>query len=220
MTIRLSSNNFEENSAISGGALYFADSTLTTPMTIKEEDQESSIRSNTFINNQVETFGGAIYSSYNKMYLVSVKNNTITGNKANIAGAGIFAPKMVNQTMLSLKGNTLDKNVVGTNLNMYSSNPSHIKLNSTMTSSSIRSGDLFPLAFTLHDHFDNILEDFSNFYSSITLKLFLLQRKERKEEGEEEEEYGDEDEEEVDHFKNKNFYLKGNIGQFINGKLL
>jgi len=226
MELHLSSNNFEGNSAINGGALYFADS----PEEYVFEKHDMNIRNNTFIRNSVKDYGGAIYSDYSWMYLVSAKNNNFTGNTAGIVGAGLFAPRMVLKTIFNMNNNTfMDNKVAGSYPNDYSSYPTYINLTSNIKTSSIHSGDMFPLNFTLYDDFGNVFEDFNKFYSSITLKVFMIKRNNPEGDDDNDEDYEDyedyENYKEYENYENflkennlpKPYFLKGNVGLFSKG---
>jgi len=83
-----------------------------------------------------------------------------------------------NEEKFKFKNNSVDNYI-----NNIGSKPSFINLKTKINSYNITTGDYFPLSFILYDRFDAILEDFSKYYSFMTLKVNL---EEDDEEGEEE----------------------------------
>jgi len=206
MEFHLISNTFNKNYAVNGGALYL------------KENQASSINKtiiiedNIFNQNIAENFGGAIYSQLNN---VSAKNNNFTFNAAGINGGGIYTENFAITNISDEKYFYLKDNVVDSVENDYSSKPSYITLNTTLSkkekqnyySVDIIPGDYLPLKFTLYDVYDKILKDTTKFYSSITLKVLLINNN------------NDNDYDETNYWNSTSTStsLLGNIGSFVNG---
>ncbi|OUM69480.1 hypothetical protein PIROE2DRAFT_2569 [Piromyces sp. E2] len=198
MKVELISNQFYKNKAINGGAFYL-ESDINN-----NEKNIITIKNNIFKENIAENFGGAVYSNFKNFYISNSLNNTITDNEAGIMGGGVYFHQYINKKIFNLENIQIENNTVNSYINNYTSKPSYIKLNTTLNIDNdniinITTGDRFPLNFTLFDNFDNIIEDITKYYSSITLKVTL------------DEDNSNEDDTIL-------YYLKGNIGSFVKGK--
>ncbi|ORX56025.1 hypothetical protein BCR36DRAFT_346553, partial [Piromyces finnis] len=196
--VNLKSNLFENNQAINGGALYFGDK-IGNNLNI---DPYINIENNTFKRNLAENFGGAIYSKYTQMELAVFKKNEITFNEAGIMGGGIYIENSVNKNLMNLNDSIIENNTVNSYINNFTSKPSYILLNTTLNDNiSIITGDYFPLNFTLFDEFDNLIEDITKYYSSMTLKVSMIEK-----------------ENNMKNLDKISFKMMGNIGSFIKGR--
>ena len=196
MDLNFTSNIFFYNKAFNGGALYLDDAPE-----IDQDIRPITFIGNRFDNNIAEDFGGAIYSGFSKMYTAIVSENTFSNNSAGIMGGGIFSPKKVDKCIFkTIKEMSLVDNKVNSFENNYTSNPSYIKLLTTLSNPIIiKSGEYLPLSFGLYDEFDNYINDISAYYSSMNLKVSLELK-------------------EGSNINNsENFVIKGNIGSFVNG---
>ncbi|ORX43920.1 hypothetical protein BCR36DRAFT_399767 [Piromyces finnis] len=165
----LTSNTFIKNSAINGGAIYIGERYLNN----KDAMNSVTIKGNQFLKNSAENFGGAIYSDYDLLHFLDISESEVTLNKAGIMGGGMFISNISQNETNSIKNMAFTNNTVNSYINDYSSKPSYIKLNSTITNKNITSGKHLPLTFVLYDEFDNIIEDITKYYSSITLRVVL-----------------------------------------------
>jgi len=201
----LISNEFINNKASNGGALYLEDGN-----DINENNTDIiNIENNTFQKNSAENFGGAIYSEYSHLYLATSKNNEITFNNAGVMGGGIYTPKNAKKTIFNIDDLKIENNTVNSYINDYTSKPSYITLNTVLPNENINivTGDPFPLDFTLYDEYDNVIEDITKYYSSMIIKVILEEINTPYQNGEN-----------INNKKkNSNFKLIGNIGTFIKG---
>jgi len=207
MKLNLTSNLFNYNSALNGGALFLKDGINNSNNNNRSD--EISIENNMFYHNHAKNFGGAIYSEYSKLYLATTKNNTIINNSADNMGGGIFTPSSINKTMFNLNNLEIHNNTVNSYNNDYSSKPKYIKLKTYFNENRVNiiTGDYLNINFILYDEYDNIMVDKAKLYSFITIKL-LLKPKERNTI------YNDDD---ILFNTTSKYYMKGNIGTFVNG---
>jgi len=179
MKLDLISNTFKNNKGLNGGALYLSNGINTKTSNNynnkMEKKDKITIENNVFVNNCAENFGGAIYSNYNKLYLASSLNNTISYNTAKSMGGGIYVLNSVTTNIFDMKNWTIYNNTVNSYIDNYSSNPAYLILdpNIPKTELSIVSGNFLPLNFTLYDHFNKTIVDISRYYSSLELHLTL-----------------------------------------------
>jgi len=191
--LNLSSNTFSHNRAVNGGALYIEDGTNidnTTNKTI-------SIENNTFNENIAEDFGGAIYTNFNKLNLATTNDNSFSYNTAGIMGGGVYSSCLLNENIFNISNNKIINNTVNSHVENFSSKPKYISFNKEK-SLNVTIGEYLPLSFTLLDTDNNIVNDYTKYYS-ITLKLILESK-------------------DIDNIPN--YYMTGNIGSFIHGKKL
>ncbi|ORX51108.1 hypothetical protein BCR36DRAFT_288750, partial [Piromyces finnis] len=209
MNLDLFSNTFKKNYGINGGAIYLTNAEASYDNNKKKHSPRNinenviKFENNTFIENEAENFGGAVYSNYNKLFLATSKNNEIIKNKAGIMGGGIYTPNSKDQNMfnvMDIKNWKFENNTVNSFINDFTTKPYYISLNTTLKNNriTITSGNFFSLKFLLLDEYNNIINDITKYYSSLTLKLSLSSPDNKN---------GD----------NVNFYLTKNIGTFING---
>jgi len=209
MNLYLTSNTFINNKAISGGALYFSNSIDHDE---ENTDNEIIMNHNVFNKNHADNFGGAVYSKYNQLYLTNANNNTIIYNSAGVMGGGIFSPNSINKNMFNLNQWTFVNNTVNAYENNYSTHPAYINLETKIDNNTIdiTTGNYFPLYFTLCDEYNNAVDDKTKYYSSLTIKLSLIEKYD------EEEDMIDDDIEDPNELY---YYVVGNIGTFINGNI-
>jgi len=112
------------------------------------------------------------------MYDIVSRNNTFISNKAGIMGGGIFISNSLNSTISIKDDKEMDYNEDDNNNYIYTSLPYYISLNTKFEENTINiiTGEYLPLSFTLHDMFGNIYVDKSRYYSSITLKVLLIEK--------------------------------------------
>jgi len=166
-----------------------------------------NFENNEFINNKAENFGGAIYSTYNKLFTNGV-NNFITENIAGIMGGGIYTPNMKNQTISNIKNFIFNYNTVESQKNDISSKPYYILLDTKITNNKIemKSGEIISLKFLLLDGYKEIITDVTKYYSLLTLKLLL------------EDKYDNDIKSSVnDDDKKLNYFMKDYTGTFVDG---
>jgi len=205
MELNFNSNNFFNNKAINGGALYFKKSDDSVDIV---NNKTISFSNNIFDKNIAENFGGAIYSEYDKLYLASFDNNTIKNNEAGIMGGGIYSPYNSDKNLFDV-----DKIIFGKNkMDNYTTGPANIILNYKKSNIDINkpinliTGDILPLEFQLRDEFNQIIEDITKYYSELTLNVTLTKIYK---DGEDDDDYEDEDD----------YYLNGNLASFSNGNV-
>jgi len=178
------------------------------------ENTSIIMENNNFTKNTALNEGGAIYSDYSKFHLTLLENNIISYNKAEIMGGGIYSLHSEDKNILNNEHFfNMTNNTVESHVNNIGSKPSYIALNSDINNYEIHSGEYIQLSFILYDKFGNILEDYSKYYSSLVLKVDLI------------EEYkqniyeNDDNDDEYNSLKeNIDYKLFGNVGSFNNGK--
>jgi len=193
MKLELTSNEFNINEAISGGALYIQNK---DDIEINE-NRNIILEHNRFKENYAEYFGGAIYTKFSKLNLIEAKNNEIIFNKAGVMSGGIYTYHYSHKNLFNNNSNFIFRNnTVNLYINNYSSNPSSISLDTIIRKNPINiiTSDYLPLSFSIYDEYDN---DFTKYYSDITLRVSLKSEKT---------------------YINK-MKLLGNICLFINGKI-
>jgi len=192
----LNSNQFCNNIAKNGGALYLSDNGNSS----NRRNMDIIFENNVFKDNYASDFGGAFYSDYSKFYMATAKNNSFINNKAGAMGGGIYFNNFIDK---NLQNSIFKDNLVGYLTDDYSAKPAYVLLNTKLNSetSKVNSRDYFPLIFTLYNDFDNVVTDVNKYFNMITLRLEI------KEKNSDYEEY------------NGNYYITGNIGTFINGKI-
>ncbi|OUM65522.1 hypothetical protein PIROE2DRAFT_7453 [Piromyces sp. E2] len=165
-------NYTKTNGAQNGGAIYFGKRINST---IDNKDEEIIIKNNIFTENHAYSFGGAIYSEYNRLYKSNTNNNTVTFNTAGILGGGIFVPESKNTNMFDISNFDINNNKVESFHNDFTTKPSKIIIDSDIQDEiiNIHIGDQLPLIFTLYDEYDNVVVDITKYYSFILLKLTL-----------------------------------------------
>ncbi|OUM57725.1 hypothetical protein PIROE2DRAFT_17194 [Piromyces sp. E2] len=167
INVNITSNIFNKNSALNGGSLFIKEG-LIPP----NRYNTYNIHNNYFTNNTAKNFGGAIYSEFNCTYISDSGNNTITYNNAGIAGGGMFSSGLMGKTLVENNQLIFANNTVNSNINNYSSIPSYVLLNTTLTkkSNNIITGAVLPLKFLLYDEYNNIIEDSTMYYSNLNIK--------------------------------------------------
>ncbi|ORX82804.1 hypothetical protein BCR32DRAFT_292364 [Anaeromyces robustus] len=173
MNLTLTSNSFENNKSINGGALYIKNENNNEN---NENNNIIKIEDNIFENNIAENFGGALYSEYNQFYIAKTKKNKFIDNNAGIMGGGIYSPNTISKNLFNLKNSIFINNTVNGYINDYTSEPSYILVDRTIKKDyyyTITTGEHFPLIFTLYDEFNNIIEDITKYYSSLSIKIEL-----------------------------------------------
>jgi len=213
MEFHLTSNTFNENYAVNGGALYLKENN------VNNLDKTLIIENNIFNHNTAENFGGALYSKVTNLNIDNAKNNNITNNIAGINGGGLYTENKLFENIFNKDVLYLKNNFVDTVNNDYSSNPSYITFNTTSQKESdhykfnIYSGDYLPLKFTLYDSYDKILDDITKYYSSITLKVLLIDNTNNNNN------MNNDYNSEYSNSNSTSLNLLGNIGSFINGNV-
>jgi len=171
MDLNLTSNTFTENKSINGGALYLRSyNDLNT-----DSSNNIQFNYNLFEDNFAENFGGAIYSEYSQLYKAKTVNNSIINNKAGVIGGGVYSPFAISKNLFNINSYEVLNNTANGLINNYASRPMYIVLNTKLdeTVNEIRSGDYFPLTFTLFDEFDKIYVDIIKYYSLFNINLDL-----------------------------------------------
>jgi len=122
-------------------------------------------------------------------------------------GGGIFSPYQVDKNLFNLNNTLIANNTINSYIDNYSSRPSYISLNTTIdvNDNHIITGDYFPLNFTLFDEFNNLIEDITKYYSSMTLKVFMVENS------------TDNDNDNNYEEKSTVFKMTGNVGTFLKG---
>ncbi|OUM60242.1 hypothetical protein PIROE2DRAFT_14060, partial [Piromyces sp. E2] len=201
----LNSNNFTQNTARNGGALYIKERNQSHNInTANDKDDNDSIiiKNNIFYKNKAINFGGAIYSDYPGLGIATTQNNKFESNEAGIDGGGFFSKNYVNSSLLN---SIFSHNQVNYIENDYASVPSYITMNFPRKNNSINitPGEFFPLSFVLYNEFNKPVQDSSLYYSSMLLKVNLIKINDKN---------GT-----IANSQN-DFILTGNVGSFINGK--
>jgi len=204
LELNLLTNEFINNKAINGGAIYIKNGNITN----MNENNSITIEDNTFSDNRADNFGGALYSEFQKMYLAKAINNNFSYNKAGILGGGIFSPNSISENLFNIEDCTFLNNTVNSYINNYTSKPAYILMKPEFSDNLIQiiSGAYLNLNFTLYDEFDNLIEDITKYYSSMTLKVVLEEQKNVNKSNIKND------------LNNLNYQLVGNVGSFIQGR--
>lgn len=206
MNLSLISNNFIGNTATKGGALYF----LCT-YEIRNVNTIINMEDNIFEKNYAKSYGGAIYSEYENLYLTSSKNNTIINNYAELNGGGIYTPNNRYKTMFNMNNWLIKNNTINFNiLNNYSTRPSYILLKKENLVENenvfnVVTGDNLLMVFELYDEFHNKVDDSTKIFSALSMKLSLISEKDYNENTF------------IESDINKYFVIQGNRVPFTNG---
>jgi len=214
LKLNLTSNIFTNNHAINGGAIFLEDEKMNK----SGQDRNIVFKNNTFQNNIADEFGGALYADYKSLYNETASNNTISNNSSKVMGAGIFAQAWFDKNQFNVNNNIIYNNTINSYHNDYTSKPSYITLDTKLNFPLIlNSGDHFPLVFSLYDKYDNIIEDITKYYSSITIKIILQPKYE--DNYYDEENNNNNNEYNIYYSTNTktSYKLYGNIGTFIKG---
>ncbi|OUM63860.1 hypothetical protein PIROE2DRAFT_9529 [Piromyces sp. E2] len=217
MKLDLISNNFRKNHGINGGALYLSSNDNENNENnedtneIKNINDTINFENNFFEGNKAEDFGGAIYSTFNKLYLTKSVNNSIIENDAGIMGGGVYTPSRKDQNMFDINNFIFEKNTVNLlQINNYTTKPYYISLDSLDENGkyNITSGESISLKFSLLDEYNQTIRDITKYYSLLTLKLSLqdINKNDMRN-----------DKNKNLPTKNTNFQLTENIGTFVNG---
>jgi len=224
----LTSNNFNGNKASNGGAIYLVEDKKSSELN-KVFNRSIYLENNHFRNNIADNFGGAVYSHYDRNQLqFTAKDNELIYNEAGIMGGGLYSLEAINKNV-SLEGLKFENNTVNSINDNYSTKPSYIKLNMLQNQNNFRitTGKYFPLNFSLHDEYDNIVVDNSNYYFSITIKVELIEKDKKKSHKNNEinkvndsNEIKEENAEDTKKEVIKKYIVEGNSASFINGKYM
>jgi len=168
----MSNNKFINNKAINGGALYFKEK-----QTNNDNEKIINFKNNVFENNEAEEFGGAMYIDLNNNYIMNNDNNIICSNKAGIQGGGIYFVHLGKELFKPNK-DKIEGNLAFSNENNYVTKPSLISLITPLDKQPINiiTGDLFPLSFILKDEFNNTIEDITEYYSYLGIKVIIEEK--------------------------------------------
>ncbi|ORX57107.1 hypothetical protein BCR36DRAFT_395258 [Piromyces finnis] len=204
LELNLMSNKFFNNSATNGGVIYLMDKKTSI-----NYNRTIFLENNSFEKNSALNFGGAIFYNLNSPYSINANNNNFTSNEAEIMGGGIFCSNFNCLSISKLNNIILKNNKINSYINNYSSRPSYLGLNTSLNNNiiNITTGDLLSLKFTLYDIFNNTYIDYTKYYSSLTLKVLLIEKNNILDN------HGSNE-------KNKiysNVSLIGNVGWFIDG---
>lgn len=204
--LNLISNNFNGNKAINGGALFIRDDDNIYENDDDDDNVNILIENNIFQKNIAENFGGAICSEYSKLDLAKALDNEIIYNKAGIMGGGIYTSNSSNKNLFNNECFKFENNTINSYINNYTSKPSYIALETKLTKNpnNIITGDYFPLSFTIHDIYDNVINDITKYYSSLLLKVVLTSKNKNKNKN----------------GNTSNVKILGNIGSFLNGNYI
>jgi len=166
MNLNIASSNFEDNSSLNGGAIYF-DKIVND----KEQDHIIEISDTKFINNKAEYFGGGIYSDFVGMKSSKLNNVEFSTNHA-YAGGAVYTERNKENTLF----NVVDKenvifinNISESHGDDYASGPSLINLMTEVDKITITSGQLYPLRFNIVDEYSQLIYDYSKYYSNIII---------------------------------------------------
>ncbi|ORX87048.1 hypothetical protein BCR32DRAFT_289585 [Anaeromyces robustus] len=194
LNLEIKDSIFKNNYGLNGGALYLSNKDILDSSDLY--NASLIIKNVNFYSNQAENFGGAIYSEYNKLYLSEVSNITFKNNSAFIAGGALYTPNKIESNLILNKEIQYDSNIAQSYGNNISTNPIYAILESEYKNDEliISSGGYLSFLFNLYDDQKNIIEDKTNYYNTILIKLTL--------------------------FNDKNLYyhINGNVCNFMFGK--
>jgi len=129
-------------------------------------------------------------------------------NEADIMGELGYSPKFTNRTLFKLENNII-RGFENSTKYIITSKPAYIVLNTSLINkNTIITGETYPIQFSLYDEYDHIYIDESKYYSSLTIKMILIEKNNMNIEY-------DEDIYESDENRYK---LVDNVCSFINGK--
>jgi len=130
----------------------------------------------------------------------------------------MYSPSLVHKNLFNISDCHIFNNTVNSYVNDFTSQPSYIKLDTLnlninkKNSINITTGDHLPLKFTLYDEFENIIYDISKYYSSLSVKVVLIEK-----------EFYMSDNYEYDdtiyEYDKRNYYLLDSICSFTNGNV-
>ncbi|ORX64425.1 hypothetical protein BCR32DRAFT_273116 [Anaeromyces robustus] len=222
--LNIVSNTFENNKSIDGGALYIIDKAINilnknnnnnnndnnNNDNNNDGDMIVTIKDNKFIKNYAQRFGGGLYINFYSVISPNIKDNHINSNKAGALGGGIYIPKLNNNKYLLHPQNEIINNTVNTLDSNVATKPTYITLETKLNNNliNITTGNIYPLEFKLKDEFGNLIEDISNYYSSLSLTLNLKDINDNK---------GDSNFNDTNN-NDKTFELYGNVCSFIKGQ--
>jgi len=171
--LNLTSNIFKNNKAANGGGIYLGDNKNS----LEENRNVIFIKNNTFLNNYANNFGGAVYFKLLNNYNTTIIDNNVISNAADISGGGMYSVnnQFKNDFILKNNNNFLN-NTVNSYKSDYTSKPYSIGLNENYINQrnfNIITGDYLSIGFNLYDIYDKVIEDITEYYSSISLKLLL-----------------------------------------------
>ncbi|ORX80569.1 hypothetical protein BCR32DRAFT_20538 [Anaeromyces robustus] len=174
MKLNINNCKFYDNKSLYGGAIYLSsneDSGLY--------DVEINMNNLYFEGNNAENYGGAIYSNYDGFYLAHTSNLVFTNNNANIGGGALYSPKTINTHLFSFKETSFISNTAQSYGKDVSSKPSYALLVSSYNNPliSLSSGNYLSFNFVLYNEDDVIIEDKTNFFSTIFMKASLYSQK-------------------------------------------
>ncbi|ORX49040.1 hypothetical protein BCR36DRAFT_413035 [Piromyces finnis] len=201
MNLDLNSNIFIKNEATNGGAIFISNKLN------RDNEGRINFENNVFLKNKAYSFGGAIYTEYDELVSSFTVNNTVANNDADIIGGGIFISNSSKMRLLDMNKWNINNNTVNARINNYFTRPAYIKLNSSIYKNEIKitTGDHLPLNFILYDEYDQPIEDETEYYSTILIKLSLIP-------------ITNNDKELIDDVHNK-YNLIGNVGTYVNGEI-
>jgi len=169
------SNIFDNNKAVNGGALFFSIDKMNYLWNTNH--QKTIIRNNIFNENSAKEFGGAIYTEFtkfNKTHYNTFENNTLSYNTAGVMGGGLYSSQITNITSLKPEEWNFIHNTVNLHLNEYTTKPSYLTLDTPFNKKVVLiTGDVLPINFTLYDSYNNVVQDITKYYSSMTLRITL-----------------------------------------------
>ncbi|OUM66752.1 hypothetical protein PIROE2DRAFT_5964 [Piromyces sp. E2] len=169
LNLNIYSSVFEYNHAVNGGVLYFKKSITN------KNNNLIKLQNSIFSYNNVDYFGGVIYSNLENLNIVDIKNTTFKENYA-YSGGGFYINNENNVNYKLFQANNSNiiyiDNKSESHGNDYATDPFKIlSLNNNIEKINIKSGESYSLKFNVIDEYGQIVKDISKYYSDIILKI-------------------------------------------------
>ena len=168
--MKIKNSIFELNEAKKGGAIYIGDNKSN-----ENSKHYLNIENVNFTMNNVDFFGGAIFSNYEGLLNLTTKNVIFKENTAGVAGGALYTPNNPEKYLFNYDGCEFISNNALSHGNDYATNPYLVKLYkwSENKNNKIKSGSYYPIEFSFFDRFNNSINDPYKYYSDILIKVSL-----------------------------------------------
>jgi len=169
LELNIKNSIFELNEAKHGGAIYIDDNKNN-----ENNKHYLNFENVNFTMNNVDFFGGAIYSNYEGLRNLITKNVIFKENTAGVAGGALYTLNNPEKYLFNYDGCEFISNNALSHGNDYATNPYLVKLYKwSINNNKIKSGSYFPIEFSFFDRFNNSINDPYKYYSDILVKVSL-----------------------------------------------
>ncbi|OUM68613.1 hypothetical protein PIROE2DRAFT_3594 [Piromyces sp. E2] len=164
---------FENNKALNGGAIYLNENLIIEERDNNNDNKEKNInidvKNTIFLNNKAQYYGGAVYSDIKRIDVYNLKNISFIENTAYAGGALYINGN--NASLFQYNDIIFLNNKSESHGNDLATGPFLISHSLDTDQISIKSGEIFPLEFTLTDKLNQTVNDMSKYYSNIILSV-------------------------------------------------